>query len=216
MGERAFFVDMEKKKRKKIDWDVVERKYRAGQLSIREIARQHKCSDGAVRKKAKAHGWTRDLITKVNQEVRNKLVRSEVRVPDEKTEKEIVEEAATVATDVVLSHRKGSQKGLWAVNILLKQLLEAAESRAQLEEEIAKETKGVPSRKERFMRAISLKTHSVIAVNLANALKTLVGVDRQSYNLDDGKYTADKTISEMSDEELQLIASGQLKQLRRG
>jgi hypothetical protein len=35
------------------DWDAIEREYRAGQLSIKELARQHKLSDTAIHKRAK-------------------------------------------------------------------------------------------------------------------------------------------------------------------
>jgi predicted DNA-binding protein YlxM (UPF0122 family) len=43
------------------DWEAIEREYRAGQLSVREIARQYAVSEGAIRKRAKAEGWERAL-----------------------------------------------------------------------------------------------------------------------------------------------------------
>jgi hypothetical protein len=49
--------------------------YRAGQLSIREIGRQHGLSDTAIRNRAKAKGWTRDLSGAVRSRVREELVR---------------------------------------------------------------------------------------------------------------------------------------------
>jgi hypothetical protein len=58
------------------DWDAIERAYRAGQLSIKELARQHKFSDSA-----KAKGWTRDLSDAVRTRVRESLV-CESRKPD--------------------------------------------------------------------------------------------------------------------------------------
>jgi hypothetical protein len=56
------------------DWDAIERQYRAGQLSIKELARQHKLSDTAIHKRAKAKGWTRDLSGAVRTRVRESLV----------------------------------------------------------------------------------------------------------------------------------------------
>ena len=56
------------------DWDAIEREYRAGQLSIKELARQHKLSDTAIHKRAKAKGWTRDLSSAVRTRVRESLV----------------------------------------------------------------------------------------------------------------------------------------------
>lgn len=59
----------------KIDWEAIEREYRAGQLSIREVARKHGVSDTAIRKEAKAKGWKRDLADKVRKAVREEVFR---------------------------------------------------------------------------------------------------------------------------------------------
>ena len=48
-------------KRKKIDWEGINREYRAGQVSISLIADAYGCSEGTIRKKAKKEGWKRDL-----------------------------------------------------------------------------------------------------------------------------------------------------------
>jgi hypothetical protein len=51
----------------------------AGQLSIKELPRQHGLSDTAIRKRAKANGWTPDLSGAVRSRVRESLVREGVR-----------------------------------------------------------------------------------------------------------------------------------------
>ena len=43
------------------DWPAIEPEYRAGLLSIKDIADHHFVSDSGLRKHAKANGWTRDL-----------------------------------------------------------------------------------------------------------------------------------------------------------
>ncbi len=48
-----------RKKTKAIDWKSIERDYRAGVMSVREIAKWYGLSDTAIHKKAKADGWTR-------------------------------------------------------------------------------------------------------------------------------------------------------------
>lgn len=48
-----------RKKTKAIDWKAIERDYRAGVMSIREIAKWYGLSDTAIHKKAKADGWER-------------------------------------------------------------------------------------------------------------------------------------------------------------
>ena len=46
-------------RKRKIDWRGIEADYRAGILSLREIAARHGCTEGAIRKRAKRDGWTR-------------------------------------------------------------------------------------------------------------------------------------------------------------
>lgn len=94
---------------KQPDWEAIERAYRAGSLSIRNIADQHGVSDTAIRKRATKHGWQRDLTEKVQKAARDKLVRKEVRTSGSqeqaRTDAEIIEEASTQAASVVLAHR---------------------------------------------------------------------------------------------------------------
>ena len=91
------------------DWEAIERAYRAGSLSIRNIAEQHGISDTAIRKRASKHGWQRDLTDQVQKAARDRLVREGVRAKGSqeqaRTDAEIVEEASAQAASVVLAHR---------------------------------------------------------------------------------------------------------------
>ena len=170
-----------------IDWEAVERVYRAGVLSLREIGKIHEVSEGMIRKKAKASGWERDLSERVNEKVRTELVRNPVRTANPQTEREIVEEAAATVVHVVRSHRVAISKGKQVVDAMMDQLMGDIESRDELEEEIEVMTADDRSgeRRAKLMRAVSLGNHSTIAVNLSNAMKTFVNMDRQAFNIKD-------------------------------
>ena len=89
------------------DWEAIEREYRAGQLSIREIAKQYKITDSAIRQKAKALNWARDLTNQVKAQVHNTLLRTELRTPHARTtEREVVDAAAARGVEVILRHRR--------------------------------------------------------------------------------------------------------------
>ena len=45
------------------DWEAVQELYRVGVASLRAIAAQHGCTEGAIRKRAKKDGWTRAALT---------------------------------------------------------------------------------------------------------------------------------------------------------
>ena len=49
----------------KPDWEAIESAYRAGVLSVRELAGKYGISHQAISKRAKKDGWERDLKAKV-------------------------------------------------------------------------------------------------------------------------------------------------------
>ena len=168
-----------------VDWEKIEAEYRAGQLSVREIARQHGFkSDNAVRKRAKAEGWERDLTEQVREAVRSRLVRSEVRTLNVR---EAIDSAATRGVEVVMSHRRdvGAARSMFAT--LLGQLVEASAKREEIEETIFEETAGDANGKRRAMMlsAVSLPSHAGVLKDLSMSLKALVPLERQAFNLND-------------------------------
>ncbi len=94
---------------KQPDWEAIERAYRAGSLSIRNIADQHGTKEGTIRSRAKKHGWQRDLTERVKSSAHEKLSRAASRTSvtreDARSDEEIIEEASTEAASVVLAHR---------------------------------------------------------------------------------------------------------------
>lgn len=63
---------------KKPDWEAIESAYRAGLLSIREIASQHGITHGAINKRAKRDGWERDLSSKIKNKADSLVSKKEV------------------------------------------------------------------------------------------------------------------------------------------
>ena len=57
-----------------IDWTAIERHYRAGQLSLNEIAKQYEVTRQAISKRAENEGWVRDLAEKIEQETKSKVM----------------------------------------------------------------------------------------------------------------------------------------------
>lgn len=167
--------------RKQIDWEAIDREYAAGMLSVREIARRYSCSETAIRKRAKAEGWERDLSARVQKEVRRKLVREGVR--SEASEREIVEHASETGVTIVKLHRSSVQRAQRITEALLEQLSEFAGVREEIEKDIAKNTKGDYIRRARMLKAVALPTHAGVLRDLSLAQKNLIALERQAYNL---------------------------------
>ena len=177
--------------KRKIDWEAVESHYRCGVLSIREIGRQHGTSDTAIRKKARAEGWLRDLTGRVGELVRGALVRSPVRslhARDGKvrTERELIETAAAIVVAVVREHRTQIASGQDIVQALMGQLMQAVGSRAALEAQataLSEEARQGQSHAA-LKQALSLASHAATLRDLSGALKNLIGLERQAFNVD--------------------------------
>ena len=172
------------KQRSPVDWEAVEREYRAGQLSVREIGRMFDVSHTAIEKKAKANGWTRDLAKKVRAEVANRLVAKEVTNGNAR---EAVETAVLRGVEVIGQHRSDIGRARKACSALVAELEEATANRDQIEAAIEQETEGDNSGKRRAMmlRAVSLPSRATTISNLSVALKNLVTLERQAFNLNE-------------------------------
>lgn len=82
---------------------MVEREYRLGQISIAEIARRSGLSRQGIVKRAEKGGWQRSLLSAVQAQVREKLLRD--AAPEGATTGEAVDAAAARAVEVVRQHR---------------------------------------------------------------------------------------------------------------
>lgn len=199
-----------------VDWKVIEKQYRAGTPSIRVIAKSHELSEGAIRKHAKNNGWLRDLTEQVKSAAKAKLVRMEVRTSNAqdavRTENEIVEMAATMMVQVVRGHREDIATGRSIVQTLMGQLVGVAENRDSFENIIEIETQEDTNgnRRGMMMKAISLPVHAATIRDLSQAMKNLIGLERQAFNLADGVDAAppELPLVERVDEHFMALKSG--------
>ena len=189
--------------RKSVDWEAIEREYRAGQCSVAEIGRRFGISHPAILKRAKRDGWTRNLAAKVREAVTAKLVTSEVT--GAAGQRETIEAAAARVVQVIREHRTSIGRAQRLVKALFGELEEATENRDEIDEAIEAESRDEDKGKRRAMmlRAVALPSRSGVIVNLSGALKTLVALERQAFGLDAEVPTGNYTISDrpMSDDE---------------
>lgn len=194
--------------RRPIDWEAVEREYRAGQLSVSEIGRQHHVSHTAINKKAKAQGWSRNLAAKVKEAVSTRLVSDGVSASNAR---ETIDAAAARVVEVVRSHRNDIAEGRKLTKALFDELNEGTVNRDEIEQAIEQETAGDGNgkRRARMLRAVALPSRTSVLVGLSSALKNFVALERQAFGIDGSPGDDDggkKT--ELTDDELAAIATG--------
>lgn len=177
--------------KKRTDWDAVERDFRAGVLSNREMADRHGCSEGMVRKKAKALGWVKDLGAKVAAKaddlMRKQVARAERTPENIATEREIIETNAEAIVSVRMSHRTNVKR---ATGIVLKLLdeLDIQTDNVELFEQLgdmmrAPDKNGQDKLNDAYHAVISRGERTKSMKALADSLKVLIGLEREAWSI---------------------------------
>ncbi|ULJ66670.1 hypothetical protein [Wielerella bovis] len=155
-------------KKRKIDWEKIEADYRAGILSLRDIAAPHGITESAVRKKAKEKNWQRDLNNKIQDHAANIMQRELAKDERNKTtEREIIDANAQAIAQVGLNHRRLAAK--------------AREQLADLFEEMQTSEE-------------SLANKSRIMQSLSGSLKTVVEIERSAWGMDKNTDTQQESV----------------------
>ncbi|HEK1875704.1 TPA: hypothetical protein ACKRGR_003588 [Proteus mirabilis] len=190
---------------KRPDWEAIESAYRAGVMSIREIASQYEITHQAISKRAKKEGWERDLKAKVKARAENLVAKREVAslVATEKaiSERQLIEANAEVIANVRMEHRGDIRRARELTNNLFDELsAECADVPALRklgELMFSLDDNGRDKLNEIYHSIISLPERVKSAKALSETLKNLVGLERQAYGLDDVQ--PNKTASQLSE-----------------
>ena len=166
--------------------------YRAGVMSLREIASVASISEGAIRKRAKRDGWSRDLSAKVASRaddlVRKSEVRSEVRSAQAISEKETVEASAQAIANAIISHRKDIARNRGLANKLLTELEAQVDSPEEFEKlgelMYSPDDKGMDKLNDLYKKVTSLPSRIDSAKKLGETLKVLIALEREAYGVD--------------------------------
>ena len=144
--------------KKLIDWEGVERDYRAGVRSVYEIARTFGCAASSIRGHAAKHGWARDLAPRIAEATAQRIAQDALALANPTTERAIIEANAELQANIVRNHRRDISR-LRTLSDSLVQELTAATS-----DPLSARIDGTGK--------------------LANTLKTLIALERQAFTLD--------------------------------
>ena len=174
---------MSETKKKRIDKDAVERDYRLGKFTLRELGEKHGCTHGLVAKWVKQYGWTQDLSAAVKAATNAKLMQVAVTTAVNNGEHQVtnaVLAAAEANTQVVMRHRK------W-LSDLANDALEARACILTLAASV-----GDVSDAKKVIEAIEASSRT---------LKTVIEGQRKAHGLDDPTEKQDD-LRELADDEL--------------
>ena len=186
-------TEQAKAKRPAVDWEAVEREYRAGIRSLRDIAGEFGCTETAIRKRAKRDEWERDLSAKVAAKaeslVRKNEVRKEVRTEAAISEREQINVSAQMLADKVLNQREDIKQAralvqrLWAiVDAELNHPVEFADLGELMREP---DEFGQDKLNDMYRAAIGLPQQVKNVKLLADSLKVLIELERKVLRIKD-------------------------------
>lgn len=173
------------KARSVIDWEKVERDYRAGIMSLREIGEANGCSHVAVSKRAKAEAWPRDLKAKIQAKADALVNMAQVNAGvNAARESETVEAGAALIASVRLGHRQDIVRARSLAMKLLGELEVQTDSGDLLEQlEAAVSADGSDGASKVFQRVISTSGRIDSAKKIAEAMKVLITMEREAYGI---------------------------------
>ena len=174
-----------------IDWPAVERDYRAGILSLREIGTSHGVTHGAIRKRATRDGWTRDLQAKIQAKadelVSKALVSKEVSKADLATERQIIDAGAQRIAQVRNEHRQDINRMRSLGTALLAELEDQtfdAVLLSQLGELMRNpDESGSDRLNDIYRKVISTPGRVDTAKKLVETMKSVIAMEREAYNI---------------------------------
>lgn len=197
-------MDTETTKKATHDWEAISMAYRAGVLSLRQIGAEHGISDTAIRKRARRDGWERDLSARVKAKaddlVRREAVRGSVRT-DTACEREVIEANASLQANVVLKSRGDIQKARVLVMKLLDELERMSENGDLFDQlaDLMRDPKANADKLQQvYQKVINLPARIDSMKKLAEALKTLIALEREAFGIDARK-TFGQTLDEFLD-----------------
>lgn len=123
------------RKKRKTDWDAVERDYRTGAFTLRELEAKHGVFNTSISRKAKSAGWTQDLSVAIKQATNARLAEGLVSNDVSKCLQNVsttIQVAAEVNTNVILGHRADLLELKQVKKLLLEQIRQATTNMADL------------------------------------------------------------------------------------
>lgn len=187
------------------DWEAIESAYRAGLLSVREIASQQGVTHTAINKRAKRDGWERDLKAKIKAKADSLVSKREVSrlVSTEKavSERQLIEASAEVIANVRMEHRGDIRRAREITNSLFDELgaecADVASLRKLGELMIEPDENGRDKLNEIYHSIIAMPERVKSVKALSDALKNLIGLERQAYDIDGPE--GDNSVKKLSD-----------------
>jgi hypothetical protein len=185
------------------DWERIEADYRAGVLSLREIAAAHPgVSHVTIKKRADKAGWARDLSAKIKAKaealVNKAQVNDAVNAGAAVSERATIEANALAVVSVRLEHRADIRRSRALVNKLLQELEDVTDQPGlaeQIVDAMTSDEDESPEVRQQRRRRLQDLLDRVVALparvgtmkGLAESMRILITLEREAWGLSTDK-----------------------------
>jgi len=195
------------KQKANYDWEAIEREYRAGQLSVRQISRSYGTPETSIRAKVQKRNWQRDLTEHVQREVKNRIHSSEDEQPTQAPqsealtpeEQEIVHNSASRGVEIVRQHQERMRRLNQLLDYQMRQVEKAQNGEDMEGHEVKvwdkKEKKWVAS--SRIIGLGDRESLTDILQKIGQTLSKITPLERQAFSVDDAERKADLHVIEL-------------------
>lgn len=177
-------------RRSDIDWEMIERDYRIGQLTIRMMEEKYRIDKTTISRRAKKDSWSRDLTEQVRLATQAKVtaavVENAYKMHMERIHNTVndVDAAANVNASIIMRHQKGAEANTQLMEVLTLRLQDQASKFSRMDEllELLKEKDPLAAKE--IYKAISLSTHINELKQLTEVHANIIKTERQAFSID--------------------------------
>lgn len=191
--------------RHKVDWEAVERDYRTGHFTLRELEAKHGVSYAQISRKSKEHAWTKDLREVIKQATDAALLRETV-TEAQKDVTETVLVAAEMNTRVIRAHRKDLSDARAVAAGMLAELQHCTPADQDAMVKVlageGAEPADLAAARARVQRALSLGVRISCIKQLSDTFDKLQVAERRAFGLDDKTERQPSSLADMATDEL--------------
>lgn len=184
--------------RKRADWEAVERDYRTGRFTLRELEAKHGAGYADISRRAKREGWQKDLASVIRQAT-NAALLSDATTKAQSDATTVVLVAAELNKQVILGHRSELGEARVVAMDLLAELRGAAllatdaELLAQILAGAGADPRDEAEARKAVQKALGITSRVTSIKGLAETLTKLHAGERVAHGLDDEEKPGDST-----------------------
>lgn len=179
--------------RKRLDWEAIERDYRTGKFTLRELEAKHRAGYADISRRAKREKWSKDLAEAVKQATAAALIQeitTQAATDAQQGTTDVVRAAAQANVLVILGHRTDIRTTRDLAVALLSELSLATRSADEIEglfDKVSEDAdeNALRSARQRLRDHLSLHNRVGSILKLADTLGKLQGLERKAFSIGD-------------------------------